>query len=679
MTEPLRNPRRPVPALALALALAWLPAGLAPASAQEQTSAAGETAGGLHTVRFHTSAGEVTVYLPDDIAAGDTLSGTVSFSPAGKTDAERETNLGTLRGDVVEVAGQPVPEGSGWWAKIPEAAGPLVVRLRGAGESRLGEVPIPVAPSPPEPPAGFGIPSYGQAGRSLPIPGPFGETGGGTGAHVEIGGREAPVLAQSPRQTIVLVPNDLAGPVHLRVEQGSTAAEGEVRILAVQLTADRVHLQRGERTTLHVEVRGLEGLSEPIPLHLTNESPQVVRLDRGDTQTVTIRPADVPPSGVLRLDRAIQSRRTGDFSITTALARPLYLTIEPQPVPIQAAGCDCKTLTLTPDAKLMKADFDAATKKLTVTLAYATDISCQGRPRGNCEGELTVESVVGTDWLVRSPPGGLSWPGDNTPVEGAKITRTITGKCGARPSHETKTVDSVLDLSQLNLKANFDKVSGRITFNFKTSCNGKDNSSKLTLRVDTTIPAGDNQPQGIDLELSDLDGDGQPDYLCVCRDLEVTLDARKATVELSKQGTRWILALTVPYEAKIPCESPLGKEDACSAKVVVSPTESLTWLPPPAPPAQTAGIPGFPPSYSPTEITCSGICERRARPESQKGTLAYNAVLFDSGRTHLSGTLELTFDATATCGKGAKQTFQAEIDIDTTKQNGKVTITKNGD
>ncbi len=41
------------------------------------------TNGGLTTVTFATDAGKLKLYLPEDMAAGDTISGTVSAEPNG--------------------------------------------------------------------------------------------------------------------------------------------------------------------------------------------------------------------------------------------------------------------------------------------------------------------------------------------------------------------------------------------------------------------------------------------------------------------------------------------------------------------------------------------------------------------------------------------------------------------
>src|ERR1039457_575051 len=67
-----------------------------------------DTGRGLAAAVFSTNQGTVTVNLPDDMAAGDTVTGTVVVAPAGATDADRQRNADELQGTVVEVGQQKV-------------------------------------------------------------------------------------------------------------------------------------------------------------------------------------------------------------------------------------------------------------------------------------------------------------------------------------------------------------------------------------------------------------------------------------------------------------------------------------------------------------------------------------------------------------------------------------------
>ncbi|MGH9970531.1 MAG: hypothetical protein ACREBG_22445 [Pyrinomonadaceae bacterium] len=75
-------------------------------SSEATTSVA--AANGLQTVTFDTLYARVIVHLPDDMAAGDTISGTVFAEPKGSTPEERAKSLGLLKGLVVEIGDKPI-------------------------------------------------------------------------------------------------------------------------------------------------------------------------------------------------------------------------------------------------------------------------------------------------------------------------------------------------------------------------------------------------------------------------------------------------------------------------------------------------------------------------------------------------------------------------------------------
>jgi hypothetical protein len=279
-------------------------------AAQTATTPSTEDAWGLRTTTFDTPGGRVTVYLPGDLAAGDTLSGTVVAEPrAAAGGGDR------LEGVVVAVGEQEVPAAGGAFRVTVPAAGVLLALRDAAGV--VAEATVAAAPA--APPAGdLALPPLGQTGRPLTIPGPF--DGDLTSSAVEIGGRPAAVLAESPRRLVVAVPGDLVGPVELRVSEGGTTTAGAIRILRLDLSAPKLDLKSGERTTLSVVVAGLEGLEEPVPVQVVNDSPQVVTLEGGESQGVTIRPQDVRPDGTALVTRGVTGQRPGAFAVSAAVA-----------------------------------------------------------------------------------------------------------------------------------------------------------------------------------------------------------------------------------------------------------------------------------------------------------------------------------------------------------------------
>src|SRR5258708_35310601 len=98
--------------------------------AQKSGSARTATSGGLQTTTFDTPRGRVKVYLPDDLAAGDTISGTVSAEPSGKDEKEKQRNSGELQGYVIELENQKAPVSNGVVQRVALATGQTAPRLR---------------------------------------------------------------------------------------------------------------------------------------------------------------------------------------------------------------------------------------------------------------------------------------------------------------------------------------------------------------------------------------------------------------------------------------------------------------------------------------------------------------------------------------------------------------------
>jgi hypothetical protein len=293
--------------------------------------------GGLQTATFDTLSGTVSVHLPEEIAAGDTISGSVVAEPTGDTDKKREKNLGTLSGYVLEVEDRRDEVGEGRLTlTLPERASPdgtdaaetvtLLLRevRKGKPGRDLGRVEIPIRDVAAEV-ASYRLPTVGQPGRTLSIPGPF--DGDMANSALTVGDVEALPLAESPRLALFRSPEEVVGltPMTLR-EQGEVAAEGELRNVAVRLSAPKVSLDRGESTTLTTVVAGLEDLDEEIPLTLEVWPASVVDLEGGNEHDLTIRPEEVRADGTYRLDLSLTGRVVGRWD-----ARATVETPEPSP------------------------------------------------------------------------------------------------------------------------------------------------------------------------------------------------------------------------------------------------------------------------------------------------------------------------------------------------------------
>src|SRR6266850_1435163 len=307
-----------------------------------------KTVRGLTVVTFPLAPGDIVVKLPDDMRAGDTISGTVVTEPKGNTAEEKAKNQGVLNGYVIDLEGSKVnpdrPRFT-WTPPIPQPSFPVRYQLRiievlppprtEIGASITPEPKIVaravITPDPkityPTTPSGavitpdpkitpsFIIPPLGQTGRPVVITGPF--DGNFDNTKLTIGGQPMTPLAESPRQVVVQSPSNVTGPAEITVKEGDKEAKGTFRNLGVNLTAPKTSLKKGESTELHVEVQGLQGIAEPVPLHLTKGG--VVTMQGGDSQTMSIKPSEVQANGTFTTTRTITGVQNGGWIATATV------------------------------------------------------------------------------------------------------------------------------------------------------------------------------------------------------------------------------------------------------------------------------------------------------------------------------------------------------------------------
>ncbi len=295
---------------------------------------------GTVTVEMKTGSGNVRIILPDDMRAGDTISGTVIATPNVTGVVEGEViEVKTVDGEVV--ATKKINSGDKFGRIFIPAglsAGSYLVLKNSAGKPVAQSVipfrsnPVP-ADSIPAQPGDFTPPRIGQTGRNLTIPGNFDGNASNTG--INIGGREIPVLAESPRKAVIEIPADTpTGPGNITIKEnpangtpGSQTAP--FNVVSVQLKADKLNLLKGETTNLYIFLTGLEGLrdnSGNIRLQIENASPQTVRLtnspvfqSNGNAGTMPTRVVNADGGNTLMFTEKLTGINPGAFQINATL------------------------------------------------------------------------------------------------------------------------------------------------------------------------------------------------------------------------------------------------------------------------------------------------------------------------------------------------------------------------
>ena len=292
-------------------------------STRGQSDIVGEvrTESGLHRTTFRVPEGVIQMNVPDDVSVGDTISGTVYAEPAGKNQKDQAKNAGEITGYVIELPGERAKTSGKrfQWsvpAKVTSGLIPVVLRNPKNKIVTRGNLPVNPAPGGPAPPE-IDLPRGGQAGTFTSVWGPFGGAGD---TSVRIGGKDAEVIAESPRKLIFQTPPDASGSSTIEVRKGGLTASGPFAVLRLQTGASKPALLAGETAVMNVTVSGLQGLDQPAFLVIVNHDPSTISLAGGPVQQIAIQPSDAS-NGTYTLARVLTGIKAGVYDITVAVTR----------------------------------------------------------------------------------------------------------------------------------------------------------------------------------------------------------------------------------------------------------------------------------------------------------------------------------------------------------------------
>jgi hypothetical protein len=119
------------------------------------------------------------------------------------------------------------------------------------------------------------------------------------------------------RRVVFESPVNLMGLADLLLQERDATTKGPYRNVSVRLSAPKTNLMRGERTTVTVEVGGLDGIKEDVPLQL--DARGVITMDGGNFQNMRIRPQEIRPDGGYTTNRAITGQQAGGFNVTATV------------------------------------------------------------------------------------------------------------------------------------------------------------------------------------------------------------------------------------------------------------------------------------------------------------------------------------------------------------------------
>ena len=289
---------------------------------------------GISTYKLAVAAGTpVNMRLPKDIRSGDVISGTVVEDAANKTATQ--SNSSSLQGMVIEIDGKKTKLSNHLISfVVPAGIATIPFIIKNAAGQIIDHGQVPVIPSgislPVQPMSNitqaFFPQEITQPGEALPIGGKF--DGDAANTNVSLNGQRCDIIAESPRESFAEVPgNTAAGVTNISIaEKNGPTTTTKINVAVLNLSADKLSLRRGEKTTVDVKITGLEGLSEgdhKIKLTLVNQSPQTIAFTKESSNTITkeINTSSVK-NGIYQFNTRIIGVTAGTYGIMASLTLP---------------------------------------------------------------------------------------------------------------------------------------------------------------------------------------------------------------------------------------------------------------------------------------------------------------------------------------------------------------------
>jgi len=398
------------------LSSAWftIPDGTGRAESSPQSGAVTtqtEVKSGLQRTIFTTPGGSrIYINLPEDLRRGETCSGSVFGEVSGKTEPERAAGQADLGSYTVEIAGQKIPAtGKTFKLEIPAAVMKddlLGIILRNKKGKEVARADIKVATQATSRGTSFRLPTV-QLGNIIEVDCPCDGVIADTD-DIKVDGTKILILAESPRKKVALNTNPTEGHTELEVSEGGQVIKGAMRNLGIKLSVLKAALLKGERTTLTVEVSGLEGLEQDVPLHLENQTTSVMTMGPSNVQEITIKPADVLAGGKYKIERGLTGIRVGNFLIEGTVIR--------RDVPVATVRKDEVAPPVTPPSVIVDLQSDQEVTRIREALIKKIQgLSLRPPP----PPEITLVSpAIGS--LVKGSPL-ISWKVSGLPGEVQRV------------------------------------------------------------------------------------------------------------------------------------------------------------------------------------------------------------------------------------------------------------------
>jgi hypothetical protein len=302
---------------------------------------------GIQIVELSAPEGIFYFQIPDDVAEGEPYSYSLRTFAAGASDLEKAENEKQLAAYKLFIASNPIQAGpSAKQLQVTSAATSTQIVLKTQEDFELlksklavtkqalqtqtqsqpvaaaSELEVDTQP-PAEPVIDIDIPhllfqlsSVNQAGRLLEVRGPF--DGNASNTDVRVNGTPMPIIAESLRKVIAMNPN-LVGALEVRVAEKDKKVHCVYQNVDIRNWASAFKLESGANGALTIQLNSSPKLTSPVLIAVQNKTPEVVNVQGGSFQYLTVNPNDLNDTGSVTLSRILTGMHPALFQIDTRL------------------------------------------------------------------------------------------------------------------------------------------------------------------------------------------------------------------------------------------------------------------------------------------------------------------------------------------------------------------------
>ncbi len=195
---------------------------------------------GLYITAFKTPEGDITISLPDGLASGDKISGTVALEPTGHDEYDKNRNRKKLSEYFLQLEKDriPITEKIKWTIPISLTGNATYIIVKNKENHELARAIVPVRanttlveqasnPSPWD----YLCPMIGRGGKPIQIMGPF--DGDFDTTLLKMGGKPVKIIAESPRKLVFESPSDVVGRTDIELKEGTVIVKRSFNNLRV--------------------------------------------------------------------------------------------------------------------------------------------------------------------------------------------------------------------------------------------------------------------------------------------------------------------------------------------------------------------------------------------------------------------------------------------------------------